>query len=147
MWNPFKKIKQLGEIVAEATINYIRDSYKADVKKRLLNKDVDITKLNKFLASRSRIFIIDMHDIGNFVGIINNYTYDIKKTDNEEYKVIINGKLIMFPDILGECEIYTTICIGEKHNNVVCNGTIDSVLVNNVQEGIDISLHINVPIK
>ena len=148
MWNPFKKskLKQLKEVAAEATIKYIVDSYEADIKKRLLNKDVDITKLNKFLASNSGICITDMHDIDNFRGFINSYTYEIKKIDNDEY-VIIDGKLIMFPDAWKETERYVTICIGEKHNNVVCYGTIGSVVNYNVQESIDISLLINVPIK
>ena len=50
MWNPFKKskLKQLEAIVSKQIINYILASYEADIKKRLLNKDVDITKLNKF---------------------------------------------------------------------------------------------------
>ena len=149
MWNPFKKskLKQLEEIAAESTINYILDSYKADIKKRLLNKDVDITKLNNFLASHPCICITDINDAFNVIGFINSYTYDIKKTDNEKYEVIINGKLIIMKDPRDENDIYVAICIGEKHNNIVCNGTIGSVLANNVQEGIDISLYINVPIK
>ena len=54
MWNPFKKskLKQLKEDAAEATIKYIVDSYEADIKKRLLNKDVDITELYKKLKSK-----------------------------------------------------------------------------------------------
>ena len=89
-----------------------------------------------------------MHDIDNFRGFINSYTYDIKKIDNDEY-VIIDGKLNMFPDALKETERYVTICIGEKHNNVMCYGTIGAVIFNsnNLQEGIDISLLINVPIE
>ena len=148
MWNPFKKskVKQLKEAAVEATIKYIVDLYEADIKKRLLNKNVDITELYKKLKSNSGIFIAGMHDIDNFIGFINSYTYDIKKIDNDEY-VIIDGKLITFPDALKETERYVTICIGEKHNNVICYGTIGTVIVNNLQEGIDIRLLINVPIE
>lgn len=149
MWNPFKKskLKQLEEIAAKQIINYILASREADIKKRLLNKDVDIIKLNKFLESKSCIYITNINDELNAIGFINNYTYDVKKTDNEEYEVIINGKLIITIDPQYENDIYVAICIGEKHNNIMCNGTIGSVLVNNVQGGIDISLYINVPIK
>ena len=148
MWNPFKKskVKQLKEAAAEATIKYIVDLYEADIKKRLLNKDVDITELYKKLKSKSGICIADINDTDDFVGFINNYTYDIKKIDNDKY-VIIDGKLITFPDACKETERYVTICIGEKHNNVMCYGTIGAVIVGNLQEGIDISLLINVPIE
>ena len=151
MWNPFKKskLKQLEETVAEAANRYIVDSYEADIKKLLLNKDVDITNLNKFLASESRICVTDINDTYDFVGFIDNYTYDIKKIDNDEY-VIIDGKLIILKttflkDLLNEINTYVTICIGDKNNNVVCNCTIGSVLYE--KECIDISLIINVPIK
>ena len=151
MWNPFKKskLKQLAETVAEAANRYIVDSYEAYIKKLLLNKDVDITNLNKFLASESLICVIDINDTYDFVGFINNYTYDIKKIDNDEY-VIIDGKLIILKttflkDLLNEINTYVTICIGDKNNNVVCNCTIGSVLYE--KECIYISLIINVPIK
>ena len=151
MWNPFKKskLKQLKETVAEAANRYIVDSYEAYIKKLLLNKDVDITNLNKFLASESLICVIDINDTYDFVGFINNYTYDIKKIDNDEY-VIIDGKLIILKttflkDLLNEINTYVTICIGDKNNNVVCNCTIGSVLYE--KECIYISLIINVPIK
>lgn len=149
MWNIFKKskLKHLEEIASKQIVNYILASHEADIKKRLLNKDVDITKLNKFLASQSRICITNIYDAYNVIGFINNYTYDIKKTDNEKYEVIIDGKLIITIDPQYENDIYVTICIGEKHNNILCNGTIGSILANNVQGGIDISLCINVPIK
>ena len=151
MWNPFKKSKekQLKEIIASATLNYLKDIAEEETRNKLKNENVDDMKLYRLLATKQVIGISEMYDPRNVIGVLNDYKYDIKRINNEEeLEFIIDGKFYIYPkNDLNNIETNVLIHVGDTFNNVVCYGKICSYLVNNGREDIEIGLTIRVPIK
>ena len=151
MWNPFKKSKekQLKEVIASATLDYLKDKLEEETRNKLKNENVDDMKLYRLLATKQVIGISEMYDPRNVIGVINDYKYDIKRINNEEeLEFTIDGKFYIYPkNDLNNIETNVLIHIGDTFNNVVCYGKICSYLVNNGREDIEIGLTIRVPIK
>ena len=151
MWNPFKKSKekQLKEVIASATLDYLKDKLEEETRNKLKNENVDDMKLYRLLATKQVIGISEMYDPRNVIGVINDYKYDIKRINNEEeLEFTIDGKFYIYPkNDLNNIETNVLIHVGNTFNNVVCYGKICSYLVNNGREDIEIGLTIRVPIK
>ena len=147
MWNPFKKSKekQLKEAIATAILNNCIDEAKDEISNNLKNKNVDGMKLYQLLASKSQIFITEFNDTRNVLGFLGDYKYNIERINNEEeLEFTIDSKLYMLVDTLTELTKYVSIVVGcDYNNNVFCFGEFGSVLVNNSE--INISLSIRVP--
>lgn len=149
MWNPFKKSKekQLKEIIASATLDYLKDKVEEETRNKLKNENVNDKKVYELLKSKSIIGISEMYNPRNVLGLLGDYKYDIRRTDNvEEFEFIIDGKFYIMPGNTTDFEKYVLVNIGES-NNVCCYGKICSYLVNNSTEGIEIGLIIHIPCK
>ena len=152
MWNPFKKSKekQLKEIIASATLDYLKDMAEEETRNKLKNENVNDKKLYELLKSKAKIYMSEMYSPINVIGFFGDYKYDIRRTDNVEYlEFIIDGKFYIYPKIdLNNIETDVLIHIGDTFNNVVCYGKICSYLVNNgIEDGIDVSIIIRIPFK
>ena len=151
MWNPFKKSKekQLKEVIASATLDYLKDKLEEETRNKLKNENVDGKKLYELIKTKPIIGISEMYNSRNVIGILNNYKYDIKRINNEEeLEFTIDGEFYMYPkNDLNNIETNVLIHIGDIVNNVVCYGKICSYLVNNGIEDIRLGLIIHVPIK
>ena len=151
MWNPFKKSKekQLKEVIASATLDYLKDKLEEETRNKLKNENVDSKKLYELIKTKPIIGISEMYNSRNVIGILNNYKYDIKRINNEEeLEFTIDGEFYMYPkNDLNNIETNVLIHIGDIVNNVVCYGKICSYLVNNGIEDIRLGLIIRVPIK
>ena len=135
MWNPFKKSKekQLKEIIASATLDYLKDIAEEETRNKLKNENVNDKKVYELLKSKQIIGISEMYNPRNVIGIINDYKHDIKRINNEEeFEFIIDGEFYIYPkNNLNNIETNVLIHIGDIFNNVVCYGKICSYLVNN----------------
>ena len=83
MWNPFKKskLKQLEEIVASATINYLYDVVEKNIEKLLVNEGADSEKIYRMLASNCDIAGLS----DNQICFVKNYTYKIERVNEKVY--------------------------------------------------------------
>lgn len=151
MWNPFKKskVKQLEEVIASATLDYLKDKVEEDTCNKLKNENVNDKKLYELLDSKLIIGISEMYNQRNVIGVINDYKYDIKRINNEEeLEFTIDGQFFVYPqNDLNNIETNVLIHIGDISNNVVCYGKICSFLVNNGAEDIRLCLIIRIPCK
>ena len=151
MWNPFKKSKekQLKEVIASATLDYLKDKLEEETCNKLKNENVDGMKLYRLLATKQAIGISEMYDPRNVIGVLNDYKYDIKRINNEEeLEFTIDGEFYIYPkNDLNNIETNVLIHIGDTFNNVVCYGKICSYLVNNGIEDIRLGLIIRIPFK
>ena len=151
MWNPFKKSreKQLKEVIASATLDYLKDKLEEETCNKLKNENVNDMKLYKLLVSKQVIGISEMYNPRNVIGVLNDYKYDIKRINNkEELEFAIDGKFYIYPkNDLNNIETNVLIHIGDIVNNVVCYGKICSYLVNNGIEDIRLCLIIHIPFK
>lgn len=149
MWNPFKKSKekQLKEVIASTTLDYLKDKLEEETRNKLKNEHVNDKKLYKLLESKSKIYISEMYNPKNVIGFFGDYKYDIRRTDNVEYlEFTIDGKFYIIPGNFTEIG-NVLINIGDKDNNVLCCGTIRFNLFTNGREDIETGLVISVPIK
>ena len=89
MWNPFKKskAKQLKEIAAEATINFLYDLQEKCTEELLVNKDADSEKIYQMLASNCDIAGLSDKQIC----FIKNYTYRIEQKNEKYNEFTISG--------------------------------------------------------
>ena len=151
MWNPFKKSKekQLKEVIASATLDYLKDKLEEETRNKLKNENVDGKKLYELIKTKPIIGISEMYNSRNVIGILNDYKYDIKRINNEEeLEFTIDGEFYIYPkNDLNNIETNVLIHIGDIVNNVICYGKICSYLVNNGIEDIRLGLIIRVPIK
>ena len=161
MWNPFKKSKekQLKEVIASATLDYLKDKLEEETRNKLKNENVDGKKLYELIKTKPIIGISEMYNSRNVIGILNDYKYDIKRINNEEeLEFTIDGEFYIYPkNDLNNIETNVLIHIGDIVNNVVCYGKICSYLVNNDHfrgssmnngiEDIRLGLIIRVPFK
>ena len=149
MWNPFKKSKekQLKEVIASATLDYLKDKLEEETRNKLKNENINDKKLYELLESKAKIHMTEMYSPKDVIGFFGDYKYDIRRTENVEYlEFIIDGKFYRIPRDFTEPR-YVLINIGDKDNNVSCYGVINFRIFTNGKEDIETGLVISVPIK
>ena len=162
MWNPFKKskLKQLEEIVAEATIEYLYDVVEKNTEKLLVNEGADSEKIYHLLLDPN-CDIAGLSD--NQIFFVKNYTYKIERINEkvydsnleseievpQYYKFTISGDFYC-EDFCRKLTKVIKLSIRNKFDRVDVFATINSVIAN-VEQGenlkVKADINIIVPFK
>ena len=141
MWNTFKKskLKQLEEIVSEATIKYLYDVVEKNTEKLLVNEGADSEKIYHLLLDPN-CDIAGLSD--NQICFVKNYTYKIERINEKVYDSNLESeievpkyyKFIISGDFY--CEDFKKLTkvikliIRNKFDRVDVFATINSLLAN-----------------